>query len=78
MIEETTMYESRSYCINCGKKCEYRIFDKLINHMIKDVRFSCLEKRAFCCECGNPVYVTEIHDENIEAEILAYNKARGD
>lgn len=72
------MYESKIYCINCGKKCEYKIFDKLINHVIKGVQFSCLEKQAFCTKCGDPTYVPEINDENVEVRLAAYNKARGD
>jgi len=71
------MYESKIYCINCGKKREYRIFDKLIHHVVRDTRFSCLEKQAFCIECGNQIYVPEINDENVEVRLTAYNEARG-
>ena len=66
-----------AYCTSCRCKTPYLIHDVFTNVVIHDVRFQYLDKCCNCCKCGNKVYVPKIHDENVEAEITSYNKARG-
>lgn len=66
-----------TFCLNCG--C-VRTFEKSVVRAETEVRglkFSFIETNAICAECGTPVYVPELNDENAEERKKAYRKAAG-
>jgi len=65
------------FCENCGGKTEYTVSDRQSSETIRGINFSYTEEYAICGVCGEPVYVPEIHDANIDRIEAAYRKAAG-
>lgn len=68
--------KSTAYCIRYGKKTEYSIKLQHVRVNICGVRFSYIEKNPCCTNCGESVYVSEVEDQNVDARMLEFNKAR--
>lgn len=62
-----------SFCENCLDDTQYEIKEKQeVEHCRgKDIKY--IMKEAYCTECGNPMYVSELNDENLNS---LYNQIR--
>ena len=67
---------SRPFCLECGKKVEFRVEAGFRNMEAHGVKFSFREETAYCAECAHEVYVPEIEDANVDVRRKAYGKAR--
>jgi len=65
------------FCENCGEKTEYIVSSRQSSKTVRGINFSYSEEHADCSICGDPVYVPEIHDANIDRIEDAYRKAVG-
>lgn len=65
-----------AYCIRCSKKTEYSIKFQRMRVNVCGVRFSYVEKDPCCTNCGENVYVSEIEDQNVDARMFAFNRAK--
>ena len=65
------------FCENCGCKTGYDVFCEPFERVIRGVAFSYEDENAVCRECGEPVFVPEVHDANIDRIDAAYRKAAG-
>ena len=67
---------SRPFCLECGKKVEFRVEADFRDILAHGVKFSCWEETAYCAECGRKIDVAEIEDANTERRQNAYGRAR--
>lgn len=68
---------SIKYCSNCDKNVTYTINKELVNEEIKGVEFKYLAAIAYCNECGEEVYISELSDENIRKANETYREKIG-
>jgi uncharacterized phage-associated protein/uncharacterized Zn finger protein (UPF0148 family) len=71
------MNERREYCYNCDDDKLIMIKEELISMKIKEVEFEFTGKVAYCKECGEEVYVSEIDDENVRKGNEKYREKLG-
>lgn len=58
----------KGYCLNCGKEIEDITItesEESITLGWSKIPIQCVQKCAYCNECGEEIYVSEISDENI-------------
>ncbi len=67
----------RVFCENCGDKPQYNVTTKHAKKTIQGVTFFIEEEIAICSDCGEAVYVPEVHDANIDRIDAAYREAVG-
>lgn len=65
------------YCYECDKDVNVIIKEKNINMCIKGVEFSFVGNIAYCEECNNEVYLSELDDENIKKGNEVYRGKTG-
>jgi hypothetical protein len=66
------MGEGVAFCIKCGRKQKYVTKSCSDTFSVRGVDVSYWELSAYCAECGDEVYVPEIHDLNCGARESAY------
>lgn len=73
----------KTFCLECHRyisDSEIGVVGKSVHHKIniekkhKKFEFDYIEKEAVCKNCGKPVYIPEINDENVDSYMAAYNK----
>ncbi|WP_088228975.1 type II toxin-antitoxin system antitoxin SocA domain-containing protein [Desulfosporosinus sp. FKB] len=67
----------REYCYHCDADVEYSIKELMIDTEIKDVVFSYLAKIAYCNDCGEEIYISELSDENVKSANKIYRELKG-
>lgn len=67
----------KEYCYHCDADVEFSIKESMIETEIKDVSFSYLAKIAYCNDCGEEIYISELSDENIKAANKVYRELKG-
>ena len=73
--EIETLNDKKTYfCINCKKPQLYMLDTEIVTLTIKDITFSYEELQPYCINCGEPIYVPEIHDINVSRRLQAYRK----
>lgn len=63
-------------CESCRKRVKYEIKEKRFHEIIKGIEVTYIGKEATCESCGEPVYIGEINDRNLEALNIAYKEAK--
>jgi uncharacterized phage-associated protein len=74
---EVDVMNSIKYCSNCDKNVTYTINKELINEEIRGVDFKYIATIAYCNECGEEIYVSELSDDNIRKANEAYREKIG-
>ena len=64
-------------CPNCRKLVAYETVARMTSRNIKGEKYDYKEKTAFCCECGEEVYVSGIDDDNERTIENLYRKKNG-
>lgn len=64
------------FCIECGHDVAYNVESNRVEITARGVTFSYVEMTAICTECGEPIYVPEVNDENISSMEEAYRTAK--
>jgi len=67
----------KEYCYSCDADVEFRIEESLITTEIKDMVFSYVAKIAYCNDCGEEIYISELSDDNVSAANHEYRKLKG-
>lgn len=62
------------FCLNCKKHNLYVLDTEKITLTIKGVTFTYEALQPYCINCGEPIYVPEIHDINVSRRLQAYKK----
>ena len=60
------------FCISCAADRAYYVRSSREEITVRGISFSYVEKRAYCVECGDEVYVPVLIDENVQAREDAY------
>lgn len=66
---------NKSFCLNCGKDVYCSISSEPTEITVRGVTFKYNEMTAYCKECGERIYVSEINDDNVILRKEAYCKA---
>lgn len=66
----------KALCDFCGWIENIRLSDNPVTMSQHGIRFTYDETRALCADCGRPVYVAEISDQNAEKRLAAFEKAK--
>ncbi len=66
-----------SYCYECDKKVNITLKEQEIATDIKGVNISYIGNIAYCNECGEEVFISNIDDENITKANAKYREAIG-
>lgn len=61
------------FCETCLDDTEYVIKEEEVTEYARGKDIKYIRKEAYCTECGNPIYVPELNDENLE---VLYAKIR--
>ena len=64
-----------AFCIECGCKVPYSVTNTRETITVRGLTFSYIELHAHCLTCGEPLYVPEINDANVQAREEGYRKA---
>lgn len=66
-----------AFCLKGGCKTTFRKIVSRAEAEVRGIKFSFVEVNPICVECGAPVYVSDVNDENVQARENAYRKASG-
>ncbi len=69
--------ENTAYCVNCDSHTRYQVKSQEIDITVRGTKFGYIEQLAYCCECGEEVYVPEINDRNATSRENAFRASRG-
>lgn len=65
-----------AYCCDCHKDCAYSVVTYKEEFTHNGITYQADITHAYCCECGDSVYVPEINDANVESRKQAYSDAK--
>ena len=65
-------FPKTAYCFGCHKDQPYSVRPCLERLKHKGVEYTALLDHAYCCSCGEEMYIPEINDRNAEARERAY------
>lgn len=63
------------FCAECRKDVNFVTKETEFKRTLKDNEYSFIGLEAYCAECGSPIYVSEIEDNNLNLLYDAYRKA---
>ncbi len=63
------------FCAECRKDVNFVTKETEFKRTLKDNEYSFIGLEAYCAECGSPIYVSEIEDNNLSLLYDAYRKA---
>ena len=63
------------FCAECRKDVNFVTKETVFKRTLKDNEYSFIGLEAYCAECGSPIYVSEIEDNNLS---LLYDAYRSD
>jgi len=73
--EIETLNDKKTYfCINCKKPQLYMLTTENVTLTVGYITFTYKELQPLCITCGEPIYVPEINDINIDRKVAAYIK----
>ncbi len=67
----------KAFCEECRDYVDYRIKENDRTKDIKGKEIEFIEKAAYCSDCGNEIFVSELRDENLAVMDRAYRIAEG-
>ena len=63
------------FCAECRKDVNFVTKETVFKRTLIDNEYSFIGLETYCAECGNPIYVSEIEDNNLSLLYDAYRKA---
>lgn len=63
------------FCAECRKDVGFVTKETVFKRTLKDNEYSFIGLEAYCADCGKPIYVSEIEDNNLKLLYDAYRKA---
>ncbi len=63
------------FCAECRKDVDFVTKETMFKRTLKDNEYSFIGLEAYCADCGKPIYVSEIEDNNLKLLYNAYRKA---
>ena len=63
------------FCAECRKDVNFVTKEMVFKRTLKNNEYSFIGLEAYCAECGSPIYVSEIEDNNLS---LLYRTWQGD
>ncbi len=63
----------RDFCETCLDDTEYVIKEEKVTDHVRGKDIKYIRKEAYCAECGSPMYIARLNDENLDA---LYDKIR--
>lgn len=64
----------RTFCPECRKEVDYKIKNRVEEKKVRGLEFEYTAERAYCTECGKVIYISELHDHNLEKIDNAYRE----
>ena len=64
-----------AFCTECRKDSKFITKEVEFKRTLKDKEYSFTGLEAYCGECGNPIYVPEIEDNNLKLLYDTYRKS---
>ena len=68
----------KAFCVNCGKFTECSIIVQEEESNVRGTSFRYSNTVPICNACRNEVYIASINDANVDAQLEAYRKAKGE
>lgn len=65
---------NKVFCYECRKDVKVITKEVLFKRTLKDNEYTFTGFEAYCGECGSPIYVPEIEDNNLKLLYDAYRK----
>jgi putative zinc finger/helix-turn-helix YgiT family protein len=66
-----------TFCPECRKEVEYQIKKTVEKKEVRGLEFEYNAERAFCYECGEEIFIPELHDNNLQKIDDAYRDKAG-
>ena len=64
------------FCAECRKDVNFVTKETEFKRTLKDNEYSFIGLEAYCAECGSPIYVSEIEDNNLSLLYNIYSKEK--
>ena len=62
------------FCPECRETVEYEVKENIETKAIRGLQFEYLNKTAYCGNCGEEIFVSELHDQNLKSIDHAYRE----
>ena len=69
------MMNKTVFCAECRKDVNFVTKETVFKRTLKNNEYSFIGLEAYCAECGSPIYISEIEDNNLS---LFYDAYRSD
>src|SRR6056297_1400610 len=67
----------RTFCPECRKDVEYRVEESVEKKEVRGLEFEYTAERAYCNNCGEEIFIHELHDQNLQKIDNAYREKAG-
>jgi len=67
----------KTFCPECRKDVEYQIKESIEKKEVRGLEFEYTAERAYCTECGDEIFISELHDQNLQRIDDAYIEKAG-
>jgi putative zinc finger/helix-turn-helix YgiT family protein len=67
----------KHFCPECRKEVEYQIEELVEKKEVRGLEFEYTAERAYCTKCGNEIFISELHDQNLQRIDDAYREKAG-
>jgi len=75
--QKEVLYMNKTvFCAECRKDVNFVTKETEFKRTLKDNEYSFIGLEAYCAECGSPIYVSEIEDNNLSLLYNIYSKEK--
>ncbi|MFW5889748.1 MAG: type II TA system antitoxin MqsA family protein [Bacillota bacterium] len=67
----------RTFCPECRKDVEYQIEESVEKKEVRGLEFEYTAERAYCNNCGVEIFISKLHDQNLQKIDNAYREKAG-
>ncbi|SIQ34017.1 type II TA system antitoxin MqsA family protein [Halanaerobium kushneri] len=67
----------KTFCPECRKDVEYKIEEQFEEKEVRGLKFKYTAERAYCNDCGEEIFISKLHDHNLQKIDDAYRKEAG-
>jgi len=67
----------KTFCPECRKNVKYQIEDSVEKKEVRGLEFEYTAERAYCNNCGEEIFIPELHDKNLQKIDNAYREEAG-
>ena len=62
------------FCPECRESVEYEVKENMETKNVRGLKFEYTNKAAYCRNCGEEIFVSELHEQNLKRINNAYLK----